>query len=182
MAKEVVIRNWRMPLDGKFKYGPLFGVKDSWHPNGHRGTDYNGFKAGEPLLAVADGTIALVKFSKVLGNIVVLQVGGKFFGYCHMQKPSKLKVGAKVKSGDVVGYAGTTGSASSGVHLHFTLGEDVNAVIGGKVYDADAFLKKKIAEEKALKKETALPVVSEPVAPKAVEPKNTCPHCNKEIQ
>lgn len=135
---------WIMPLKGKYKYGPLFGVVDSWHPNGHRGTDYNGFAAGTPLLAVNDGVIVENKFSKILGNVVVLQVGKQFFGYCHMDKPSPLKVGTKVKSGAVVGGAGTTGSASSGVHLHFTLGLTKDSVFGGKVYDADAFLKKVI--------------------------------------
>jgi murein DD-endopeptidase MepM/ murein hydrolase activator NlpD len=153
--KTPVIRNWRMPLNGKYSYGPKFGIKDSWHPNGHRGTDYNGFKEGTPLLAVADGTIVLNKFSAVLGNVVVLQVGGKFFGYCHMVKPSGLKVGTIVSAGDVIGKAGTTGSASSGTHLHLTLGTDKNAVFGGKVYDADAFLKQKIAEEKVLKAQLA---------------------------
>lgn len=135
---------WMMPLKGKYKYGPLFGVVDSWHPNGHRGTDYNGFKAGTPLYAVNDGVIVVNKFSSVLGNVVVLQVGKHFFGYCHLDKPSPLKVGTKVKSGTVVGGAGTTGSASSGVHLHFTLSLLKEGVFGGKVYDADAFLKKVI--------------------------------------
>jgi predicted DNA-binding protein with PD1-like motif len=56
----------------------------------------------------------------------------------------------------VVGAAGTSGSASSGTHLHLTLGSDANSVFGGKVFDADAFLKEKIAAEKALKKELGL--------------------------
>ena len=141
--------NWRLPLD-KFNRGPKFGVVDSWHPNGHRGTDYNGFAAGYPCKAVGDGEVVLNQFSKVLGNIVVIKVGKWFFGYCHLVKPSPLKVGTKVKSGDVVGGAGTTGSASSGVHLHFTLSLEQNGVIGGKVYDAHEFIiKMKAAEDKA---------------------------------
>lgn len=146
-----VIRNWRMPLNGKYSYGPKFGIVDALHPNGHRGVDYNGFKEGTPLLAIADGKIVLNKWSDVLGNVVVLQVGAKFFGYCHMSKPSPLKVGKVVAAGGVVGVAGTTGSASSGVHLHLTLGTEVTSVFSGTVYDADAFLKEKIAAEKALK-------------------------------
>lgn len=168
---------WVMPVKGKFAYGPLFGVVDSWHPNGHRGTDYNGFPKGTPLLAVARGTIVLNQFSKVLGNIVVLRVqtlvkGEKkniFFGYCHMDKPSPLAIGTVVNAGDEVGVAGTTGSASSGVHLHFTLGFDKNAVIGGKVYDADKFLKQKIKEEAAAVAAPAPAAEAAPVAP-AVAP------------
>lgn len=138
-----------MPLD-KFARGTKFGVKDAAHPNGHRGVDYNGFKEGTPLKAVADGTIVLVKWSDVLGNVAVLQIGGRFFGYCHMSKACELKEGTAVKSGDVIGLAGTTGTASSGVHLHLTLGRDANSVFGGEVEDADAFLIAKIAEEKPL--------------------------------
>ena len=164
---------WRMPLNGKFNYGPLFGVKDKWHPNGHRGVDYNGFKGGTPYYAVNDGVIVLNKWSDVLGNVVVLQTGKQFWGYCHMDKPSPLKVGTKVASGDVVGTAGTTGSASSGVHLHLTLSLVKEGVFGGKVYDADAFLKKAIAGQKAAAAKAAAapaapvaPVVETPAAPK----------------
>lgn len=127
----------------------------------HRGCDYNGldpktkkrvykFAKGTPLPAVGDGVIALNKWSAVLGWVVVLKVGKHYFGYCHLDKQSPLKVGTKVKSGDSVGGAGTSGSASSGVHLHFTLSLDLNGVFAGKVYDAHAFLEKMIAREEAL--------------------------------
>lgn len=140
---------WIQPVKN-VKLGPKFGVKDAWHPNGHRGTDYNGFKEGENLLAVFDGEIAMVKWSDVLGNIVVLKTtNGKFFGYCHMSKPTTRKVGEKVKSGDVIGHAGTTGSASSGVHLHLTLGKTKDSVISGEVMDAYEYLVNKIKEQSA---------------------------------
>jgi murein DD-endopeptidase MepM/ murein hydrolase activator NlpD len=162
---------WRMPLDGKYAYGPKFGVVDSWHPNGHRGTDYNGFKEGTKLFAVNNGTIVVNKWSDGLGNVVVLKVGGKYFGYCHMVKPSPLKVGTVVKAGDVVGQAGTTGKFSSGTHLHLTLAVTPDGVFAGKVYDADAFLKQKIAEQKAVAKakakEAAKAAPAEAVAPEA---------------
>lgn len=171
---------WVMPL-AKYKYGPLFGVVDSWHPNGHRGTDYNGFPKGTKLFAVSRGTIVMNKFSKVLGNIVVLKVAtlikgerkAVFFGYCHLDKPSPLAIGTVVNAGDVIGAAGTTGSASSGVHLHLTLGFDANAVIGGKVYDADKFIKNKIKEYEAeLKAAKAAPAPAEEApAPSVTTPK-----------
>ena len=40
------------------------------------------------------------------------------FRYIHMNKKSTLKVGAKIKRGDLIGYMGTTGT-STGNHLHF---------------------------------------------------------------
>lgn len=175
---------WTMPLKGKYKYGPLFGVKDEWHPNGHRGVDYNGFKGGTPYYAVNDGVIVENKFSKVLGNVVVLQTGKQFWGYCHLDKPSPLKIGTKVVSGAQIGTAGTTGSASSGVHLHLTLSLLKDGVFGGKVYDADAFLKKAIEGQKAAAAKAAeapaapvAPVVAEtPAAPKV------CETCKQEIK
>jgi len=156
---------WCYPVKGKYKYGPKFGVIDSWHPNGHRGTDYNGFQSGREYVAVHDGEIALVKSSAILGNVVVLKVSNApwqsgtkpiYFGYAHMVKPCHLKVGTKVKMGDVIGYAGTTGSASSGVHLHFTMSLTLEGVFGGKVFDGDAYLSRRIKETK----KTVAPVVA----------------------
>ena len=148
---EVVKRNWRQPLD-KFKITCVFGLKDEYHPNGHRGTDYAGVPEGTPLKAVADGmTVVLnkgVKDSAVLGNVLVLQIGSRFFGYCHMKEQSALKVGDKVNAGDVVGKMGNTGSASHGAHLHFTLSDTVAGVYSGTVLDAHQFLEDKIAGEK----------------------------------
>lgn len=139
---------WRQPLD-KFKLGTKFGVKDAAHPNGHRGVDYNGFPAGTPLKAVTDGEIVLNKWSGVLGWVIVLKVNDKaYFGYCHMKTQSKLKPGTKVKAGDEVGQAGTTGSASSGVHLHLTLGNTADSVFSGTVRDAYAAIEKHIQAEK----------------------------------
>jgi murein DD-endopeptidase MepM/ murein hydrolase activator NlpD len=160
---------WVHPVK-KVKLGSKFGVIDQWHTApGHRGVDYNGFGSGEPLMAVSDGKIALVKFSAVLGNVVVLQVGKVFFGYCHMVKPCALKVGTKVKAGDVIGHAGTTGSASFGVHLHMSLSKNKEGVFYGKVYDAYGYIQKRIAEAKAAAHAEApavTPAVTPPTAPK----------------
>jgi murein DD-endopeptidase MepM/ murein hydrolase activator NlpD len=145
-------RNWRHPLD-KFTITCVFGLKDTYHPNGHRGADYAGVPEGTPVKAVADGmTVVLnkaLKDSAVLGNVVVLQIGSRFFGYCHLKEQSPLKVGDKVNAGDVVGKLGNTGSASHGAHLHFTLGDTDQSVFAGNVFDAHAFLADKIVSEKA---------------------------------
>lgn len=135
---------FRLPFPDK-NLGTKFGVKDAAHPNGHRGTDWNKLKAGTKLPAVANGTIALAKYSEVLGNVVVLKVVRLgfvpvYFGYCHMQKPCELPVGTKVKIGETVGYLGNTGTASSGPHLHLTGSWSLNGVFFGKVFDAWKFL------------------------------------------
>jgi murein DD-endopeptidase MepM/ murein hydrolase activator NlpD len=142
---------WIMPIKVKFNRGPKFGLKDANHPNGHRGCDYNGFPIGTPLYAVSHGRVVLNQWSDVLGNVVVIQVGSRFFGYCHMNHPSPLKVDTVVEAGTQVGTAGTTGSASTGCHLHLTLSNSKEGVFSGEVEDADAFLKAKIAAQAAAK-------------------------------
>jgi murein DD-endopeptidase MepM/ murein hydrolase activator NlpD len=145
---EIIKRNWRQPVD-KVKITCVFGLKDTYHPNGHRGTDYAGLPEGAPVKAVADNMVVVLnKWSDVLGNVLVLQVGSRFFGYCHLHEAPSLKVGDKVNAGDVVGKLGNTGSASHGAHLHFTLGSKADSVFAGTVEDAHAFLEAKIAGEK----------------------------------
>lgn len=135
---------WQYPVD-KYKLGTPFGVVDALHPRGHRGTDYNGFKAGTPLRAVSDGKIVLNTSSKVLGHVIVLKVGLQYFGYCHMSEASVLPVGTAVKCGDAIGKAGTTG-LSTGVHLHLTRGLNKNSVFAGKVFDAHSYITKMIGK------------------------------------
>lgn len=141
---------WMLPFPDK-NLGTRFGVTDNAHPNGHRGTDWNGIPAGTKLPAVADGTIVLVQKSEALGNVAVLKVTriglpAVYFGYCHMSKPCAIPVGTKVKMGEAVGTIGNTGTASSGIHLHLTLGLSKTSVFAGKVSDAWVFLKKRIKE------------------------------------
>lgn len=142
--------NWRLPFP---KVADPFGShspeRKAMGLGPHRGCDYNGFRAGTALPAVGDGVITLNKWSDVLGWVVVLKVGKHYFGYCHLNKQSPLKVGTAVKSGQSVGGAGTSGSASSGIHLHFTLSLLPEGVFAGKVYDAHGFLLTAIAREAA---------------------------------
>lgn len=145
---------WQFPIK-KFNRGPKFGVVDSWHPNGHRGTDLNGFKQGTPTVAPFDGKIVVNKWSDGLGNCVVLEVKAPwrgeikklYFGFAHGSKPSSLPVGTKVSAGDTILLAGTTGKFSSGTHCHYTLGLTKDSLFFGKVYDAHAYIARRIKEQ-----------------------------------
>jgi murein DD-endopeptidase MepM/ murein hydrolase activator NlpD len=163
--------NWRLPFP---KVADPFGShspqRKAMGLGPHRGCDYNGFKAGTPLKAVGDGKVTLNKWSDVLGWVVEIQVGKWFFIYCHMDKQSPLKVGTAVKSGQSVGGAGTSGSASSGVHLHFTLSLTSGGGISGKVYDPHTFLVKMIAAEKI----APAPADATTVTPASVKHCATC--------
>jgi len=100
-----------------------FGVKrlHNGKPTGeyHGGVDQR-TPEGEPIRAVAAGTITFAKQFNVLGNAVGIDHGqGLESMYLHM---SRLVVtsGASVERGDILGYAGSTGR-STGPHLHWVL-------------------------------------------------------------
>lgn len=94
-------------------YGPLLGTKYA----GHEGWDFAA-ALNDPIYACADGVIAERYFDQDYGNLIVLdhQNGFKTL-YAHMNTLSPLTIGTRVKAGDVIGKAGTTGR-STGVHLH----------------------------------------------------------------
>jgi len=85
----------------------------------HRGLDvaYSGF-----IYAPADGEVvhkgaALNKRTGGGYTLIVKHAPDLYTVYYHLREPSELAVGAKVRTGEVLGHTGTTG-ASTGVHLH----------------------------------------------------------------
>ena len=112
--------------------GSPFGMR--YHPilhywRMHWGLDF-GASCGAPLYAMADGKVTQVlrtSQSNGLGNWTVISYG-KYkgsnisSGYAHQSKVI-VKVGQKVKQGQVVGYVGTTG-LSTGCHLHLQIYKD----------------------------------------------------------
>ena len=126
----------RFPFDPKFitgRFGTLseFRKKNGMQP--HSGVDW-ARPEGTFIPAIASGTIVLQQWSDVLGNVSVLRVMDKdkklaYVGFCHLAKPG-LEVGTKLKEGDIVGYVGNTGSASSGAHLHLTVSREIKGVFG----------------------------------------------------
>ena len=100
-----------------------FGVKrlHNGKPTGeyHGGVDQR-TPAGEPIRAVASGTVAFAQQFNVLGNAVGIDHGqGLESMYLHMSKLVATP-GAHVQRGDILGYAGSTGR-STGPHLHWVL-------------------------------------------------------------
>jgi murein DD-endopeptidase MepM/ murein hydrolase activator NlpD len=87
----------------------------------HRGVDvaYHG-----PIYAPADGIVVHkgADLNKKTGGgyVLILRHSNPIVWtvYYHLREPSRLLKGTKVKTGEVLGYTGTTG-ASTGVHLHF---------------------------------------------------------------
>lgn len=93
---------------------------------GHNGIDVNINVVGKNVLAVKDGTVYTSKAYIKNGSyysygeyIVINHYDGTMTGYAHMQAGSRtVKVGDKVKQGQVIGKVGSTGN-STGPHLHF---------------------------------------------------------------
>lgn len=129
--------SWKLPFPDKNitgHYGTLSEFRRAKGLQPHSGTDW-AVKGGTPIPAIANGTIAFVGESKILGHVIVQRAMSKdkkiwFIGYCHLQKAPTLKVGDKIKRGATIGLVGTTGSASSGNHLHATASRLVKGVFG----------------------------------------------------
>lgn len=92
----------------------------------HTGDDWNRVdadgriitKVGDPVFAVADGTV-LVYDGGDLGLMSVLRGdNGRFYRYCHLKRGSRTAHGgARVRAGDQIAEVGLTGK-TTGPHLH----------------------------------------------------------------
>jgi Peptidase family M23 len=109
----------------------------------------NWYGYGAEVLAVADGVIAAASddlhdgspsgatgqmpLENDSGNYVTLDLGGgRYAFYEHLKRGTiRVKAGDQVKSGDVIGLLGNSGSSSSGPHLHFHVA-DANATLAAE--------------------------------------------------
>jgi murein DD-endopeptidase MepM/ murein hydrolase activator NlpD len=96
-------------------------------PHMHTGIDISTYRQGDPIVATADGQIALIAYEpNGYGNYIVIRHQHGFYTrYGHMLS-FRVEAGQQVKQGDVIGYVGNTGR-STGPHLHYEvhIGSDV---------------------------------------------------------
>jgi murein DD-endopeptidase MepM/ murein hydrolase activator NlpD len=97
---------------------PIYKVKKL-----HAGVDFAA-PIGTPIYATGDGEVTLVRNSlSGYGKQVEISHGFGFkTKYAHMSKYI-VKMGQKVKRGEIIGYIGNTG-ASTGPHLHYEIHKD----------------------------------------------------------
>ncbi|HEY3051385.1 MAG TPA: M23 family metallopeptidase [Gaiellaceae bacterium] len=112
------------PVYGPSSFGDTFGAPRGDIVSGwHHGEDIFG-QLGEPLLAVADGTIFSVGWNDLGGYRLWLRdrAGNEFY-YAHLSAYSPFAVnGRQVKAGTVIGFMGNTGDAeTTPYHLHFEI-------------------------------------------------------------
>ena len=85
----------------------------------HSGVDISA-EPGKPVHATADGIVSFSGWSGGNGKLVVLEHGHGFSTFYAHNRMILVKVGQKVKRGDVISYVGSTGS-STGPHVHYEI-------------------------------------------------------------
>ena len=85
----------------------------------HTGVDYAAPK-GTPVMSIGDGVVTSMKYEGAGGNTVRIRHNSVYStAYLHLSKYGPgLKVGQRVRQGQVIGYVGSTGR-STGPHLDF---------------------------------------------------------------
>ncbi|MGL9759334.1 MAG: M23 family metallopeptidase [Wolbachia sp.] len=118
----VSLKSFVSPLNGDFRISSKFGNRK--HPiRGktafHKGVDYAA-KLGTPIHAAAEGVIEYIGKNGGYGNYIKIKHNNKYSTcYAHISKfSSNIKLGSKVKQGQVIAYVGSTGVAT-GPHLHY---------------------------------------------------------------
>jgi hypothetical protein len=135
-------------LDGHARIPARFAIdwvklsEDATRARGDAKSIANWYGYGSEVLAVADGVVAdaiddmaesatlseseePLALENASGNYVTLDLGrGHYAFYEHLQHGSiAVKRGDRVKSGQLIGRLGNSGSSSSGPHLHFHLAD-----------------------------------------------------------
>ena len=104
-------------ISSGFSYARVHPVTRQVRP--HTGVDYAA-PTGTPVMTIGDGVVTSVKYEGAGGNTVRIKHNSVYStAYLHLSKyAAGLKVGQRVKQGEVIGYVGSTGR-STGPHLDF---------------------------------------------------------------
>ena len=124
------------PVQGKHSYGDGLGAG-----RGHQGQDIMA-KCGKPVVAAQPGRVEYRDYqASGAGNYVVIDGKRKLHDtvYMHLSKPAKVREGARVSAGELLGKVGTTGR-STACHLHFEMWS--RGWSSGKPIDPKPYLKR----------------------------------------
>jgi murein DD-endopeptidase MepM/ murein hydrolase activator NlpD len=106
-------------ISSRFSKKRLHPILNRYRP--HLGTDYVA-RAGTPIISVGDGVVSKAGYQRECGKYVKIRHNG-IYGtqYLHMSRIAKgIKPGKRVKQGEVIGYVGSSGLATS-PHVDFRL-------------------------------------------------------------
>ena len=130
---EIQFLRHEFPIRGPHYYGESaarFGGG-----RGHQGHDT--FAAcGTPLVAARGGVVKFKQYHGAAGNYIVIDGArtGIDYAYMHLRDASLVDEGERVRTGQLIGYVGQTGSAS-GCHLHFEMWRAPGWYDGGSPID-----------------------------------------------
>ncbi len=131
------LRHHKFPVRGRHDYWDGFGAG-----RGHQGTDV-GANCGERLVAARGGRVQFAGYHSAAGNYMVIdgRETKEDFAYMHLKRPSQLKEGDRVRTGETIGKVGETGNAS-GCHLHFEMWSKPGWYEGGSAFDSEPSLRR----------------------------------------
>lgn len=180
-------------------YGTMSEFRRKNKMQAHSGTDWKA-RAGTYIPAIASGTIKLIQYSKVLGWCVEQtawdNIRGRtvYVGYAHLfcethgsmckgpeagckSPSSKFRIGQKVEAGEKFGIrVGNSGTATTGSHLHATVGGRPKAIFAATSAKQDLY--KFIQEQTAFfAKQQANPQAQKMVLPKV----KVCRTCKRPL-
>ncbi|MBR5314407.1 MAG: peptidoglycan DD-metalloendopeptidase family protein [Clostridia bacterium] len=123
--------SWPVPSNQNIvtsKFGNrTYKIWGKWVTDYHRGIDI-GIPTGTPIYACADGTVEKSQWSNSYGYYVLISHGSGYTTLYAHNSSLNVKVGQKVKRGELIAKSGSTGN-SSGPHLHLEI------AINGKLQD-----------------------------------------------
>ena len=127
----------KFPLRARHSYGDGLGAGRN-----HMGQDVFA-KCGAPIVAARGGRVQAVQFQSSAGYYVVVDGAktGVDYVYMHLNRKGRPKKGAKVKTGERIGFNDDTGNAD-GCHLHFEMWSAPGWYEGGHVLNPTRPLKK----------------------------------------
>ncbi|MGD0884857.1 MAG: M23 family metallopeptidase [Thermodesulfovibrionales bacterium] len=100
--------NRENPIDGRDEF--------------HSGVDIS-VESGTPIHATADGVVSFSGWNGGSGNLVGIEHGFGYSTFYAHNKNNLVRVGQRVKRGDIIAYSGSTGN-STGPHSHYEIWKD----------------------------------------------------------
>ena len=124
------------PIRAKHSYGDGLGAG-----RGHQGQDLLA-NCGTDIVAAQPGRVQVNEFHGAAGNYVVIDGAGQLEDtvYMHLQSPSALREGQKVRAGKTIGRVGDTGRATA-CNLHFEMWSNPGYYEGGTPIDPEPSLR-----------------------------------------
>lgn len=128
---------WKWPTNSgytllsgfEYRINPITGKREL-----HDGLDIGGTGYGSPIYAANNGVITqkATRFDNGI-YIIINHNNGYYTIYCHMSKFADVEVGQTVEAGQIIGYMGRTGYATT-AHLHFSVS------YGGRPWGGGVFI------------------------------------------